>query len=723
MSAAFPPAGVWPLAFVALVPFLLVVRTASVGRAAVLGAVFGVAFFGAHLYWIMRFGQGAWTALTLMLTAWMVVFAVLARTVTRERTPWRNAFALAALWTVIEWLRGMWPLGGFTWGSLGVSQVDDRLLLPLASVAGVWGITFVVAAVNALVLEAVVGGGAARARVTRIGVAGLMVAAPALIPFPVATGAPVDVASLQVDVRVPPEVSRDDGDIIVARRHVELHRQLEEGPRPDLILWGEGALDPAAATDGATAREVANVVAGVGAPTVIGAVLNDPDGSEHTSVLVYDGGADVVDRYDKVHLVPFGEYVPWRDRLSWFKALEQIPVDRVPGGEIATVALDDVPRFGTPICFENAFPALPRRFVQDGATFLVVPVNNASYGFTAASEQHLQMSRIRAVETGRWVVNAAVSGVSAFIDTQGAVQSRQELFETGVLRASIPTSTAQTLYVRAGDWVPWLSIGLLLGLLAAPRRRTARRPVPEPLPPTARTLVILPTYDERPTIVDVLSGVLARPEQVDVLVVDDSSPDGTADLVREIAAGQPRVRLVERPAKSGLGSAYLEGFHLALAEDYDLVVEMDSDLSHDPAELSRLLEAAERHHLAIGSRYVPGGSVTNWSRARVALSRGGNTYARLMLGVPVHDATSGYRVYRRDALSAVIGRPFASDGYGFQIELVLRADRMGLHIGEVPITFREREHGQSKISRRIVAEALWLVTRWGLVLRMGREPV
>jgi dolichol-phosphate mannosyltransferase len=186
---------------------------------------------------------------------------------------------------------------------------------------------------------------------------------------------------------------------------------------------------------------------------------------------------------------------------------------------------------------------------------------------------------------------------------------------------------------------------------------------------------------------------------------------------------EPRLRLVERPARSGLASAYLEGFGRALDEGYDLIVEMDSDLSHDPAQLASLLDAArDRFHLVVGSRYVPGGSVTNWSRARLALSKAGNIYTRVMLGIPLHDATSGYRVYRRDLLQDLVTEPFHADGYGFQVELVMRAWLHGWSLGEVPITFREREHGHSKLSRAIVFEALWLVTVWGVALRLFGRP-
>ena len=347
-----------------------------------------------------------------------------------------------------------------------------------------------------------------------------------------------------------------------------------------------------------------------------------------------------------------------------------------------------------------------------------MPVNNASYRFTAAAAQHLQMSQMRAVETGRWVVDAGVSGISAFIDPSGQALSHTDLFQTAILRGQIVTSTVETPYVRYGDVVPFLCSVLVIGaMVLTPRRRPQPRAAPGPLPSPARALAVLPTYDEAATIQDVVRGVLAVPG-VDVFVVDDSSPDGTGDLVRAIAAEEQRVRLLSRPAKSGLSSAYLEGFRVAIAEGYDLAIEMDSDLSHDPAELPSLLAAASVHDLVVGSRYIPGGSVTDWSPQRVALSRAGNVYARLSLGVPIHDATSGYRVYRRELLEELMRRPFDADGYGFQIELVLRAHRLGFDVGEAPITFRERRYGESKISRSIVVEALWKVTRWGLDLRL-----
>jgi len=734
LSLSLPPAGIGPLAFVALVPLLWLVRDARPRRGLLLGLAFGLAFFGTLLYWIFLFGALAWGALTTVMAAFVGVFGLLAPLMWRSERPVRSLLGLAALWTAIEWARSLWPLGGFAWGELGVTQAGNRFLLPLASVTGVWGITTVVFLVNGLLLLAVdraakrrggaVGEGArgalgfaARQVVAPVVGCIALVFAPALIRIPAPNGPPLDVAAIQVDVLRARGLAPAAQDQMVADMNAAQQLRLVSDP-PDLAVWGEAALDPGATSDPVTLGRVRGAIRAVGAPTLSGAVTEGADGRQRTEALLFNGRAELVDRYAKVHLVPFGEYVPWRKELGFISALRQIPIDRTPGPSVHTVQTPGLPPFGTPICYENSFPELDRQMVIEGAQFLVVTIDNASYEYTAASRQHLEMSRLRAVENARWVVHAAVSGISAFIDPTGRVVGETGLFQTTILRHEIRASTAKTLYTRLGDWVPWLSLTLALALLLAPRSRLRRQPPPDPLPERPRILVILPTYNERGTIEPVIRGLLALEDGVDVLVVDDGSPDKTAELVRGVAAGEPRVRLVERPAKAGLASAYFVGFHTALGEGYDLAVEMDSDLSHQPQELPRLLAAARDHHLVIGSRYVPGGAVTNWSRARIALSKGGNLYARIMLGIPLRDATSGFRVFRKGLLAHLVAEPIRSDGYGFQIELALRSWRDGYSVGEAPITFREREHGQSKISRRIVIEALWLVTVWGIKGRL-----
>ncbi len=239
-----------------------------------------------------------------------------------------------------------------------------------------------------------------------------------------------------------------------------------------------------------------------------------------------------------------------------------------------------------------------------------------------------------------------------------------------------------------------------------------------------RTLVVLPTYDEAANIEEVLRRLRAACPDAHVLVVDDSSPDGTADVAERVAAEIGNVEVLRRPAKSGLGSAYREGFRHGLVNGFDVMVEMDSDLSHDPAALPTLLDAVENGaDLSIGSRYIPGGSIPDWSWHRRALSRWGNRYAAVVLGIDVADATSGYRAYRATALAEVDFHTVRADGYGFQIEMAHRVLATGGCVTEVPISFTDRIRGTSKMSSRIVVEALVLVTWWGLrdrVLRFRR---
>ena len=229
-----------------------------------------------------------------------------------------------------------------------------------------------------------------------------------------------------------------------------------------------------------------------------------------------------------------------------------------------------------------------------------------------------------------------------------------------------------------------------------------------------RPLICIPTYNERATVAHVVTEVLAAAPGAHVLVVDDGSPDGTAAIVAGLAIDEPRVHLLERAAKAGLGAAYRAGFAWALARDYDVVGEMDADHSHEPADVPRLLLALGNADVVIGSRYVPGGGVVDWPRHRELLSRGGNRYVHAVTGLPVADATAGFRCYRTAVLEALDPATLSSEGYGFQIETALRAWRLGFRIVEVPITFTERREGASKMSQSIVVEAVVRAALWGL---------
>ncbi|WP_216204624.1 polyprenol monophosphomannose synthase [Amycolatopsis aidingensis] len=234
---------------------------------------------------------------------------------------------------------------------------------------------------------------------------------------------------------------------------------------------------------------------------------------------------------------------------------------------------------------------------------------------------------------------------------------------------------------------------------------------------TNPVLVIIPTYNERENLAPILRRLHAALPEAHALVVDDGSPDGTGELADELAAGNERVHVLHRTEKAGLGAAYVAGFRWGLARDYGVLVEMDADGSHPPEDLPRMLEALTDADLVIGSRYVPGGSIVNWPLRRHVLSRGANIYSMLMLGVWVRDITAGYRAYRREVLQKLPLDEIASHGYCFQIDLTWRTVDAGFTVAEVPITFTEREIGESKMSGSIIREAFFRVAQWGLQRR------
>ena len=227
-------------------------------------------------------------------------------------------------------------------------------------------------------------------------------------------------------------------------------------------------------------------------------------------------------------------------------------------------------------------------------------------------------------------------------------------------------------------------------------------------------LVVIPTYNERDNIGKIVQRLHTALPDVHALVVDDGSPDGTGRLADEMAAADDRVHVLHRTEKAGLGAAYVAGFRWALDRGYAVVVEMDADGSHAPEDLPRLLDALRDADLVLGSRYVPGGSTVNWPKYRELISRGGNVYSQIALGAKVKDITGGFRAFRAEVLDRLKLNTVASQGYCFQIDLAWRTIELGYRVVEVPITFTEREVGESKMSGNIVREALWRVTKWGV---------
>ena len=237
-----------------------------------------------------------------------------------------------------------------------------------------------------------------------------------------------------------------------------------------------------------------------------------------------------------------------------------------------------------------------------------------------------------------------------------------------------------------------------------------------------KALVIIPTYNEKDNIRSLIESVLSQDSNLDVLVVDDSSPDGTAAIVDGMAKANPRVHLMSRPGKQGLGTAYIAGLKWGLACEYAYLIEMDADFSHDPREIPNMLKAIQQADLVLGSRYINGVRVVNWPLSRLLLSKGASYYVRIITGLPVYDPTGGFKCFRRRVLEAIDLDEVRSNGYAFQVEMTYKAWIKGFRVREIPITFTDRYVGQSKMSGHIVHEALWMV--WVLAFSHGfrRKP-
>ena len=232
-----------------------------------------------------------------------------------------------------------------------------------------------------------------------------------------------------------------------------------------------------------------------------------------------------------------------------------------------------------------------------------------------------------------------------------------------------------------------------------------------------KVLVIVPTYNERESLPVIMSGIRHAEPDVHILIADDNSPDGTGEVADGLSAQDHLVHVLHRTVKAGLGAAYLDAFGWAKSNGYDVVVEMDADGSHRPADLTKILDALTNNDVVLGSRWIKDGRVVNWAKSREVLSRGGNLYTRMWLGIGIHDATGGFRAYRMSALDVMNIEQVESQGYCFQVDMAWRAVKANLRVAEVPITFVERELGESKMDGSIVKEALWRVTQWGIEKR------
>jgi apolipoprotein N-acyltransferase len=481
---AFPPVDAGWVALGALVPLALALRGAS-GRAGLAtGAVFSVVFFGGLIWWISLFGFLAWGALVVRETMFLAAFGWFGAWAARSGVG--RVAGLPLIYTALEVLRTRWPLGGFAWGGLGYTQHDAGSMLPLARIGGVHLITLGIVAINALAAAAIVRGGFGRRVLALLAAAGIA-AGPLALPLGLAgpTGERLDVAIVQGNVRegtftgFADRVGREGPeDFDILDNHVQATLPLA-ADQPDLVIWPENALDRDPLANPEVGAIIEQTVQTVGAPFIVGAILDVPGRGFRNSNLLYGRDGRVVATYDKMHLVPFGEYVPWPRLRRYIKALEQIPEDGVPGTSPVVFDIGDA-KVGAVICFESTYPQLVRSFVDLDAELLVVSTNNASFRRSPAARQHVQMSKLRAVENGRVVLHAAISGITAVIDARGQVLRQTRLFEPALVRTEVPLARGRTPYGEYGGAIE-LGIGglgaaaALVGAARIVARRRARR--------------------------------------------------------------------------------------------------------------------------------------------------------------------------------------------------------------------------------------------------------
>jgi apolipoprotein N-acyltransferase len=473
---------------VALVPLLALARELSeTARPVALGAGWGIVAgglsFGLLLTWIARFGIVPWLLLSLILA--LFVGAFVAGVAAWGRRPGAAVFAVV-WWVALEAVRSSWPFGGFPWGQLGLTQHAGGLILPVARSLGVLGLSLACAAfavaVEELIRRVLVAlrsgppgrqaGERAAVAVRTPAVAALLILVLAVLlggDPPSETDATIDMAGVQGnDQELPPIIGREDVGRIerITDRMVTATSALADDP-PEVVVWPENSLDADTRTFPQLRARVQEAIDLVdGAPLIAGALLDGPEERTFYNTMVqYGPDADITDIYVKRRLVPFGEYVPLRRWLAWYPTLQYVPSDGIVGDEPNAFEVNGA-TVGPITCYESVFPDLVRDQVLDGAQTLIVSVNNASYGRTAATAQHLAFSRVRAVETGRWVLHAGISGISAVVDPHGRSSQETGLFVQAIVRADFPLVDEPTVYVRLGDMVGPISRGLaVIGLL------------------------------------------------------------------------------------------------------------------------------------------------------------------------------------------------------------------------------------------------------------------
>ena len=469
----FAPADLGLIVLVALIPLLWSWRGAAPSHAALYGFAFGIGCYGVSLTWIRYFGIVAFVPLIVAMSAAIALAGLIVALLAQRGVS--SPLLTAAVWVVVEALRDRWPAGGFPWSDLGVALHDIPAARAVASVGGTLLITFVIVAANAFLLDLIVAARTHRRSALGLAIGGLvgLLAFGALTDLtrfqPRVTGH-LRVALLQGDDQEVPLAEQPDQ--ALTGKHLALADHLRG--HYDLIVFPESALDTDPQTDKFLRQQLTDLAAEHGASVLVNARTPGTNGQVRNSNLLYQPDGKLQGVYSKQHLVPFGEYVPWRSVFGSMAQLRQVPYDFQPGHQRKVFRVAGHP-IGSVICFESAFGPLVRDYVRDGAQAIVVSTNNRSYRRSGNTEQHLALGQMRAAETARPVLQASVSGISAVIDPDGTVHHTTGLFESAIVRDTIATTTGETLYVRYGEWIVLLSAVALLGatIVAVRRGRTS----------------------------------------------------------------------------------------------------------------------------------------------------------------------------------------------------------------------------------------------------------
>jgi apolipoprotein N-acyltransferase len=484
LALAFPAFNLGLLALVALVPLIWAWRDATPRRAALYGFVFGVVFAAILMYWLWYFGI---VAIVPLVAAWAGFTALTGYLVgCLNRAGLRSPWLIAAAWVVPEALRGRWPFGGLPWGDLGVALHDLQPARALASWGGVALVSFAIVVVNAYLVDLAVAIGTNARRAVVVATAGLavvvgVVAVADAARYQTRPSGQLRVATLQGNDQDRYLTTEEKAGGYLTEQHFALADRLRGGY--DLIVFPESSLDDFSPPSNPNLRNrLVAVGQAHGAEVLANAAVPAPDGREFNQNLLYRPDGRLAGTYSKEHLVPFGEYVPFRSLVDWTGIVDRIPYDYSPGNE-RTIFRVNGHRLATVICFESAFGPLVRDFVHRGAEVVVVSTNNRSYRRSGNSEQHIAQTQMRVAETGRPFVQASISGISAVIDADGNVSHTTKLFQQAIVSDTVTTTTGETPYVRFGEWVVVASAALLLGAAIAGRLR--RPPATFPKLPAA----------------------------------------------------------------------------------------------------------------------------------------------------------------------------------------------------------------------------------------------